>query len=186
MLFADNSLVGLFSVMAALYALHLVLKRGQSEKLHGDQKERDIETLSDFEIIDSKLFGYKRNLPIIYVPSNVVTIKNNAFENMAMTAVFIPSSVKTIEKHAFLNCTSLKTVIFESDFRHLDDGVFQNCSSLSFLSNLKTIEFLGDNAISNTQLNVFNETEFEDSNVFRTIISQMIRIRIDQYLINIY
>ena len=47
MFFEDNSLMGLFSVMAALYALHLVLKRGQSEKQHGDQKDQDIETLSD-------------------------------------------------------------------------------------------------------------------------------------------
>jgi len=47
MLFAESSLVGLFSILVVLYALHLFLKRGQSEKLHGYQKERDIETLSD-------------------------------------------------------------------------------------------------------------------------------------------
>ena len=40
-------MMGVFSVMVALFAVHLVLKRGQSEKSHGDQKVRDIETLSD-------------------------------------------------------------------------------------------------------------------------------------------
>lgn len=74
-------------------------------------------------------------IPSVIGEMAVRVIPSNAFINRTnyLVTVTIPASVETIQENAFLNCSKLKTVIFEpgSRLRTIEKGAFGFCSDLT-------------------------------------------------------
>jgi len=97
---------------------------------------------------------YDSGVLIIELPENMAKIGYKAFENSDLTEVYFPDSLESIAKeafancfnlkeivipdhmstgisaHAFFNCTGLKKVTVPADYELLEDGIFENCSSV--------------------------------------------------------
>jgi len=83
------------------------------------------------------------------IPNGIEIISNNAFAgNSIMEYIEIPSSVKTIEENAFLECTSLKTILFNenSQLQTIKKQVFAGCVSLDYISLPEGTEYIGEKA----------------------------------------
>jgi len=138
----------------------------------------NIETLSQFDIRDGVLFNANSIGKILYIPKTVHTISENALQGKNFQMVFLPKTLKNIESRAFKDCQDLTTVFTEDVIHHLNDGVFQNCSSLNFFTNIGKIKSLGKDVFSNTKFNELDETLFEEPDVFKTLLSQLRKIRV--------
>ena len=69
----------------------------------------------------------------VTLPSNLITIQNNAFKGSSLVSVNIPTSVVEIRSNAFENCTNLSNLTFDKggkDVLTIGAYVFQNCTSL--------------------------------------------------------
>ncbi len=77
------------------------------------------------------------------------TIGAEAFMGCAaLQTINIPGNYTTLRRDAFLNCTALKSVVFEeSDYTYanqtIEQGVFSGCSSLETVSLPKTLSYIG-------------------------------------------
>lgn len=92
------------------------------------------------------LFAYRGSSKTPVIPSGVCGIGDKVFENSDITGVTIPEGVRYINNGAFENCTSLKNIKIPKSVQKIGGYAFYECSSLSsvtFSVGLKSIE---DNA----------------------------------------
>ena len=104
------------------------------------------ENASDFFVWNGCLFAYRGSSKTPVIPSGVCGIGDKVFENSDITGVTIPEGVRYINNGAFENCTSLKNVKIPKSVQKIGGYAFYECSSLSsvtFSVGLKSIE---DNA----------------------------------------
>ncbi len=67
------------------------------------------------------------------IPSEAEEIGSNAFSGSTIRNITIPSNVKTIKSNAFNNCKNLSTVKFTSGIQNINSLAFNNCTNLSNL-----------------------------------------------------
>lgn len=111
------------------------------------------------------LYKYNGDSKIVYVPSGVKNIYEEAFEfNETIQKVVLPEGVENIYYDAFYGCKSLRSIVFPSSLRFIGANAFCACSSLEQLiipakvtqlydgafegcTNLKVVKFLGKSII---------------------------------------
>ena len=71
-------------------------------------------TGAETAVIGEYAFAGRENIKTIAIPSNIRTIRSNAFLNSGLVTLTIPSSITTIEDNAFSGCRLLKEVINNS------------------------------------------------------------------------
>ena len=133
----------------------------------------NIETNEDFEIIDGVLYSTRMDFPVLYIPKDVHTISEHAFEGKSVKIVFIHKNINVIEAMAFKDCKSLTAVYFEKDLKNIKNGVFENCNNLTFINGLEKLESVGEDAFKNTKLSKLKEKELISQSAFLTILSQL-------------
>lgn len=82
-------------------------------------------------VIGESMFQECSKLKNILLPTNIKSIKANAFSYTGIAKVDIPNSVTSLGGDAFAYCSSLATVVIGSKVKRLDQGVF-------YSSNVKT------------------------------------------------
>lgn len=99
---------------------------------------------SSVKIIADSLFS-KCNIPSLYLPSTLKTIRHAAFYSCSKIAndIIIPDSVTQIENSAFY-ASGMPRIVFSNNISELAAGVCFQCP------NLKTAEFTNYNAICQT------------------------------------
>jgi hypothetical protein len=76
-------------------------------------------------------FGYK-DLSQIEIPSNITTIKQNAFyRNINLTVVQLSEKVIDIEQGAFSFCVKLDNIVLPSNLDRISNYMFQECTGLT-------------------------------------------------------
>ena len=90
------------------------------------------ESINAFDISGDKKVLYKNNYndSVVEIPSDVVVIKERAFENCdKVKTITLPNSITTIEKNAFVGCTSLKKVVYLGTIEQWFNVNFKNEAS---------------------------------------------------------
>ena len=82
----------------------------------------DLSFIDGLDIVGTELRGVKVELN---VPSGIVTIKQNSFQDKAITKVVFPNSVTSIEGYAFQN-NKLTSVTIPNSVTSIGDMAFQN------------------------------------------------------------
>ena len=121
--------------------------------------------------------------------TNIKRISQSLFENNSnLTSITVPATITNIENNAFLNCTSLKSVTFQSTstVTNLGENTFQNCSSLTSISIPSSITNIGTNCFKGcSQITdiVFNtpdsdlhisDNAFENTNISHLTLPNLI------------
>jgi hypothetical protein len=75
-------------------------------------------------VIGECMFQECSKLKSILLPTNILSIKANAFSYTGIAKVDIPNSVTSLGVDAFAYCSSLSTVVIGSKVKRLDQGVF--------------------------------------------------------------
>ena len=71
-------------------------------------------TGAETTVIGEYAFAGRENIKTIAIPSNIRTIRSNAFLSSGLVTLTIPSSITTIEDNAFSGCSLLKEIINNS------------------------------------------------------------------------
>lgn len=80
-------------------------------------------------------YACESSIKSIVIPSNIVSIGNNAFEHCtSLTSVTIGDSVTSIGDGVFSGCTSLTSVIIPDSMPLIGWKVFNGCSSLKSIN----------------------------------------------------
>jgi len=116
---------------------------------------------ASFTNITSFIFKDCTALTSITIPSNITTIKNDAFYNSGLTSITIPNTVSTVNYGAFQDCSSLATVTLSShaSFTTISNSIFKNCAALTSItipSNITTIDYDGFNNTGLTSITLPN------------------------------
>lgn len=67
-------------------------------------------------------------LPSLRLPSDTLTIEENAFENSGAQVVFIPEGCTEIGAYAFANCAKLQVIHIPASVTTIDTTAFDGCS----------------------------------------------------------
>jgi hypothetical protein len=72
---------------------------------------------------------------IYTIPSSVLTVADNAFNNCTeLDSIIIPSSVKTIMTYAFKLCTGLSGIIIPTSVTAINFGAFEECTGITSIT----------------------------------------------------
>lgn len=80
--------------------------------------------------IGKNAFANQTNMTSVDIPSSVVTIKEDAFNNAGLTQVSIPGNSVKIAKWAFHNCRKLTTATVSGRTPNCSPEAFVGCSSM--------------------------------------------------------
>lgn len=90
--------------------------------------------MSEFEIINGTLVRYNGDELDVIIPSEVIQINKNAFENNPnLTSISVPKSVNFIGDNAFKNCINLKKIIIYSNNLNIGKSIFKNCNNIEIV-----------------------------------------------------
>ena len=95
-------------------------------------------------------FANLNKLKNLTITSNKLTkVGEYAFFNSALTSITLPSNVDTILKSAFSECKSLSNLnLSNTKINVVNDGLFENCTSLTSLSLPNTVTTLQKNSLN--------------------------------------
>ena len=68
----------------------------------------------------------------IEIPETVTRIGDYSFEDSALESIIIPDSVESLGIYVFKSCDNLTTVSLPNHLTEIPEGLFQDCTSLSF------------------------------------------------------
>lgn len=89
-------------------------------------------TLHGYTTIPPLQFIEQRYLTLVTLPSEVVTIGNNAFNGcVALALTSLPSGVTNIDRSAFSGCTNLALTSLPSGVTNIGNNAFSNCFNLT-------------------------------------------------------
>jgi hypothetical protein len=92
-------------------------------------------------------FAYCSQLTSIELPASITRIEWMAFESCtSLKTITVPANVSLIDYQAFSGCTSLKEAYIDAS---IQEGVFENCTSLEFVEFGPTTEGLAANCFIN-------------------------------------
>jgi len=131
---------------------------------------------ASFTNITSFIFKDCTALTSITIPSNITTIKNDAFYNSGLTSITIPNTVSTINYSAFQDCSSLATATLSShaSFTTISNSIFKNCAALTSItipSNITTIDYDGFNNTGLTSITLPNTVSTVNYGAFQNCSS---------------
>lgn len=128
---------------------------------HGDNAYFSANTVEGAEIryyVDNAASGtcevyslsYKNYYGTITIPSvidgfRVTSISRYAFSSSSITNINIPSSLERIEESAFRDCKYLSSIALDN-VKYLGRCVFIGCSSLSKITGINNLEYIGSYA----------------------------------------
>lgn len=86
------------------------------------------------------------NLSSIILPSNIVTIGQQSYQNTNITSITIPDSVEILGQQCFKNCRKLNTITIndQSNLSRIDYGVFDGCLQFSHLNSFRAKNFVSN------------------------------------------
>lgn len=131
------------------------------EVLNGNTTVYVVSNYKKFKKEQHKLTGYEGSRPkgIIYIPTDITEIGNEAFDGCAqLTKVIISDSVITLGERVFSGCSSLKEVVLPKNLTQLNIAMFQNCTALTTITIPATVKsiagsvFLGCSALTTITL----------------------------------
>jgi uncharacterized repeat protein (TIGR02543 family) len=96
------------------------------------------------------VFNGATALESITLPSTLVTIGKNAFQNTAITSIVIPESVvvTSTSTYFFYGCKALKEVTFENELDLIPNYMFNACEALKTVNYKGTLTSIGSSAFS--------------------------------------
>lgn len=111
-------------------------------------------------IVITKYIGFESSK--IVVPNMidgipVVSIGENAFENIKSREIYISDGITKINRHAFRFCSSLTTVRLPNTLSEICEGAFLSCKNLETIKFPKSLQIIGDHAFANCE-RLFNIT----------------------------
>lgn len=123
------------------------------EKIVEDYQIQDSFPKHYFEIKDNVLISFKKqygkDLEYIFVPSNVVSIGMNAFEDAEFKKISLPQQLKNIDDYAFKNCTNLKYINIPNEVVTVGNGIFKDCLNLENIDLSSSMFYIGKEAFQN-------------------------------------
>lgn len=130
-----------------------------NEQLNEDYKDVDYSAQGLFAGCTSLVTTSLGN--VAYVPSR--TYLNCS----SLESIVIPNTVEYIDEYAFGNCTSLKTVEFESNSQCtlIKAKAFINATSLESITGCSALETIEENAFVKGGITALREFEFSESNI---------------------
>ena len=117
------------------------------EVLNGNTTVYVVSNYKKFKKEQHKLTGYEGSRPkgIIYIPTDITEINNEAFDGCAqLTKVIISDSVTTLGERVFSGCSSLKEVVLPKNLTQLNIAMFQNCTALTTITIPATVKSIAD------------------------------------------
>lgn len=94
--------------------------------------------------IESKYLKFCKKLTKLSIPSNIVSIEQNAFiDCKSLIEIIIPSSVTYIGDYAFYGCSSLASIKIPSSVVEIGHYAFYNCSSLKEIEIPSSVKKIG-------------------------------------------
>ncbi len=84
-------------------------------------------------ITEQEVIPCLREMDVLYLPSSINCIEEEAFSNLPCQAIIIPSGCKSIGKKAFYGCTNLIYVMIPSNVINCSVDAFDNCKDNVFI-----------------------------------------------------
>lgn len=78
---------------------------------------------------DATLYAVWSPITVIYLPSGLTVLEEEAFANTQAACVICPENLTTIGPGAFANCTSLKQIYIPESVVTIDDTAFEGCNA---------------------------------------------------------
>ena len=101
-----------------------------------------------FEFASNPRGGTNNGFDTISLPSNLKTIREQAFTAAILTAIVIPDSVTVIESGAFESCPNLASVTLSENLAEISADLFADCNSLLSIVIPESVLTIGDGAFS--------------------------------------
>ena len=100
----------------------------------------------DFLILDGELGIYRKadEASVVTVPDEVVSIRQLAFHNSAITGIHLPANLKSIGMSAFGRCKNLKEIMLPPRLESLGPHAFSECTSLEGIYIPHTVQRIED------------------------------------------
>ena len=96
---------------------------------------------------EKRLIAYLSNVEIITLPSELISIGDEAFRNCeALSAVKLPEGLESIGKYAFSLCRKLSTINLPFGLKYIGDNAFEGCLSLTELHLPSSLIHIGNQA----------------------------------------
>lgn len=105
-------------------------------------------TISDnIKVLDYQCFGFCPKLERCKLPSELVTIGQNAFiYDYALNNIDLPNTVKTIGTSAYLQCSSIDEIIIPDSVESIGYSAFYRCLSVKNLEIPASVKSIGSSA----------------------------------------
>lgn len=144
----NEEIAGTLSKLLSDYELTTIAKLKISGMMNNDDIDfinSNLPLLNELDMQEVDMQRIKqgpKNVTKLLLPTSLIEISEEAFEDCNIESIVIPASVKSIGNSAFCHCSNLETVSFESDskieiieggwygFSSTPTGVFAHCSKL--------------------------------------------------------
>lgn len=114
-------------------------------------------SVTDIKVIPERAFAYGKSLQSVVLPTDIVEVKESAFEGCSSLKSMDLSAVTTLGKAIFKDCTALESVTLGS-VKAFPEQIFYNASSLvdvkvadiTAVTDVKTRAFYGCSSLNET------------------------------------
>ena len=130
-----------------MYNAHCRYENGAGNLLPKN-KLSTIVFMDGFDTIPDAVCQGAWKMDSVYIPNNVKSIGNYAFDGTGLTSVMIPNSVTSIGIAAFAGCTGLTSVIIPNSVDSIGIDAFVGCSGLRDVTIGNSVTSIGDYAFS--------------------------------------
>ena len=127
----------------------LVLAKWKNENTTALDMQAD-PTLKEVKTIGQGAFAGHKNLKIITLPTQLITIEKEAFFSTSIKSIFIPSGVRVIKQDAF-NASTLTSVQFSEGLTDIEEGGFVGCQ-IPLLKFPESLQSIGARAFYNNKV----------------------------------
>jgi len=90
------------------------------------------------------------------LPSTLVTLNNNCFQNSTFSSITLPSSLTTINSFAFQENNSLTSITFPAGLTTTNQNCFGNCRALATVTYLGNVPNISSRQYGNTPITLFD------------------------------